>query len=70
MLFLILQVARMRKFSYSGALLVCSPHTRIFCHDYDEKYQTCLIGLHVTNDENAVNVARTRGNFVDPTCHE
>jgi hypothetical protein len=37
----------------------------------DEKYQTCLIfGLHVTNDENAVNVARTRGNFVDPTCHE
>jgi hypothetical protein len=26
--------------------------------------------LHVTNDENAVNVARTRGNFVDPTCHE
>jgi hypothetical protein len=31
----------------------------------------CLIfGLHVTNDENAVNVARTRGNFVDPTCHE
>ena len=37
----------------------------------DEKYQTCLIfGLHVTNDENAVNIARTRGNFVDPTCHE
>ena len=37
----------------------------------DEKYQTCLIfGLHVANDENAVNVARTRGNFVDPTCHE
>ena len=37
----------------------------------DEKYQTCLIfGLHVTNDENAVNVARTPGNFVDPTCHE
>ena len=37
----------------------------------DEKYQTCLIfGLHVTNDENAVNVARTRGHFVDPTCHE
>ena len=34
----------------------------------DEKYQTCLIfGLHVTNDE---NVARTRGNVVDPTCHE
>jgi hypothetical protein len=34
-------------------------------------YQTGLIfGLHVTNDENAVNVARTRGNFVDPTCHE
>ena len=31
----------------------------------DKKYQTCLIfGLHVTNDENAVNVARTRGNFV------
>ena len=37
----------------------------------EEKYQTCLIfGLHVTNDENAVNAARTRGNFVDPTCHE
>jgi hypothetical protein len=37
----------------------------------DEKYQTCLIfGLHVTNDENAVNVASTRGNFVDSTCHE
>ena len=29
--FLILQVPRMRKFSYSGALVVCSPHTRIFC---------------------------------------
>jgi hypothetical protein len=24
----------------------------------------------VTNDENAVNVARTQGNFVDPTCHK
>ena len=69
--FLILQVERMRKFSYSGALVVCSPHTRIFFVTNDEKYQTCLIfGLHVTNDENAVNVARTRGNFVDPTCHE
>jgi hypothetical protein len=66
MLFLILQVARMCKFSYSGALVVCSPHTT-----NNEKYQTCLIfGLHVTNDENAVNVARTRGNVVDPTCHE
>jgi hypothetical protein len=29
-----------------------------------------IFGLHVTNDENAVNVARTRGYFVDPTCHE
>ena len=37
----------------------------------DEKYQTCLIfGLHVTNDENAINVARTRENFLDPTCYE
>jgi hypothetical protein len=44
--------------------------TREFFVTNDEKYQTCLIfGLHVTNDENAVNVARTRGNFVDPTCH-
>jgi hypothetical protein len=43
----------------------------IFFVTKDEKYQTCLLfGLHVTNDENAVNVARTRGNFVDPTCHE
>jgi hypothetical protein len=29
-----------------------------------------IFGLHVTNDENAVNVARTRGNVVNPTCHE
>ena len=61
----------MRKFSYSGALVVCSAAHENFFVTNDEKYQTCLIfGLHVTNDENAVNVARTRGNFVDPTCHE
>jgi hypothetical protein len=41
-------------------------HEKFFVTN-DEKYQKCLIfGLHVTNDENAVNVARTRGNFVDP----
>ena len=53
------------------ARLSFARRTREFFVTNDEKYQTCLIfGLHVTNDENAVNVARTRGNFVDPTCHE
>jgi hypothetical protein len=32
-MFLILQVARMRKFSYSGALVVCSPHTMLPAHE-------------------------------------
>jgi hypothetical protein len=59
MLFLILQVARMRKFSYSGALVVCSPHTRMFLSRMTKNIKHA-----------AVNVARTRGNFVDPTCHE
>jgi hypothetical protein len=46
MLFLILQVARMRKFSYS----LLAAHENFFVTN-DEKYQTCLIfGLHVTND--------------------
>jgi hypothetical protein len=50
------------------ARLSFARRTREFFVTNDEKYQTCLIfGLHVTNDENAVNVARTRGNFVDPT---
>ena len=53
------------------ARLSFARRTREFFVTNDEKYQTCLIfGLHVTNDENAVNVARTRGNFVDPTSHE
>ena len=53
------------------ARLSFARRTREFFVTNDEKYQTCLIfGLHVTNDENAVNVARTRGNFVDPACHE
>jgi hypothetical protein len=53
------------------ARLSFARRTREFFVTNDEKYQTCLIfGLHVTNEENAVNVARTRGNFVDPTCHE
>jgi hypothetical protein len=42
MLFLFLQVARMRKFSYSGALVVCSPHTRIFtCHEWRKCRKCC-----------------------------
>ena len=53
------------------ARLSFARRTREFFVTNDEKYQTCLIfGSHVTNDENAVNVARTRGYFVDPTCHE
>ena len=53
------------------ARLSFSRRKREFFVTNDEKYQTCLIfGLHVTNDENAVNVARTRRNFVDPSCHE
>jgi hypothetical protein len=53
------------------ARLSFARRTREFFVTNDEKYQTCLtFGLHVTNDENAVNVARTRGNFVDPTCHK
>jgi hypothetical protein len=32
LLFLILQVARMRKFSYSGALVVCT--REFFCHEW------------------------------------
>ena len=44
------------------ARLSFARRTREFFVTNDEKYQTCLIfGLHVTNDENAVNIARTRG---------
>ena len=47
------------------ARLSFARRTREFFVTNDKKYQTCLIfGLHVTNDENAVNVARTRGYFV------
>ena len=57
-------------FLFRRACRLLAAHDNFFVTN-DEKYQTCLIfGLHVTNDENAVNVARTRGNFVDPTCHE
>jgi hypothetical protein len=63
-LFLILPVARLRKYSYSRACRLLAAHEHFFVTN-DEKYQTCLIfGLHVTNDKNAVNVAGTRGNFV------
>jgi hypothetical protein len=41
------------------ARLSFARRTREFFVTNDEKYQTCLIfGLHVTNDENAVNVTR------------
>ena len=57
-----------------GALVVCLPHTRIFLprmtkdmNVFDIKQ---IFGLHIINDENAANVARTQGNVVDPTCHE
>jgi hypothetical protein len=57
-------------FLFRRACRLLAAHVNFFVTN-DEKYQTCLIfGLHVTNDENAVNVARTRGNFVNPTCHE
>ena len=57
-------------FLFKRACRLLAAHENFFVTN-DEKYQTCLIfGLHVTNDENAVNVACTRGNFVDPTCHE
>jgi hypothetical protein len=57
-------------FLFRRACHLLAAHENFFVTN-DEKYQTGLIfGLHVTNDENAVNVARTRGNFVDPTCHE
>jgi hypothetical protein len=52
---------------FRRACRLLAAHVNFFVTN-DEKYQTCLIfGLQVTNDENAVNVARTRGNFVDPT---
>ena len=52
-------------FLFRRACRLLAAHENFFVTN-DEKYQTCLIfGLHVTNDENAVNVARTRGNFVD-----
>jgi hypothetical protein len=57
-------------FLFRRACRLLAQHENFFVTN-DEKYQTCLIfGLHVTNEENAVNVARRRGNFVDPTCHE
>jgi hypothetical protein len=57
-------------FLFRRACRLLAAHENFFGTN-DEKYQTRLIfGLHVTNDENAVNVARTRRNFVDPTCHE
>ena len=57
-------------FLFRRACRLLAAHENFFVTN-DEKYQTRLIfGLHVTNDENAVKVARTRGNFVDPTCHE
>jgi hypothetical protein len=57
-------------FLFQRACRLLAAHENFFVTN-DEKYQTCLIfGLHVTNDQNAVNVARTRGNFVYPTCHE
>ena len=57
-------------FLFRRACRLLAAHENFFVTN-DEKYQTCLIfGLHVTNDVNAVNVARTRGNFVDPTCHK
>ena len=53
--------------SWIDRVSLCASNIR----DMQTKYQTCLIfGLHVTNDENGVNVVRTRENFVDPTCHE
>ena len=36
----------------------------------DEKIKHVLFDLHDMNDENDVNSARTKGDFVDPTCHE
>jgi hypothetical protein len=57
-------------FLFMRACRLLAAHEKVFVTN-DEKYQTCLkFGLHVTNDDNAVNVARTRGNFVDPICHE
>jgi hypothetical protein len=57
-------------FLFRRACRLLAAHEHFFVTN-DEKYQTCLIlGLHVTNDENAVNVDRTRGNFVYPTCNE
>jgi hypothetical protein len=54
-------------FLFRRACRLLAAHGNFFVTN-DEKYQTSFIlGLHVTNDENAVNVARTRGNFVDPT---
>jgi hypothetical protein len=50
-------------FLFRRASRLLAAHENFFVTN-DEKYQTCLIfGLHVTNDENAVNVARTRGHF-------
>ena len=64
---LILQVARMRMRSKRTCSLLATNES--FSVTNDENYQTCLIfGLRVTNDENAVSVARTY--FVDVTCHE
>jgi hypothetical protein len=47
-------------FLFQRACRLLAAHENFFVTN-DEKYQTCLIfGLHVTNDQNAVNVARTR----------
>jgi hypothetical protein len=44
-------------FLFRRACRLLAAHENFFVMN-DEKYQTCLIfGLHVTNDENAVNVA-------------
>ena len=54
-------VSRMRTFFCSSALVGCSLHRRIFLSQSTKKIK---FGLYVTNDENTVNVARTRGHFV------
>ena len=48
-------------FLFRRACRLLAAHENFFVTN-DEKYQTCLIfGLHVTNDENAVNVACVAG---------
>jgi hypothetical protein len=49
-------------------MMLCGLLSNLLC--IQVRLSFLIFGLHVTNDENAVNVARTRGNVVDPTCHE